>query len=67
MDRVPSGLTGRSALDSFCALVSHAYVMMEGYSGVIYRNKSDWPVDELIFVLAELSTGMLRLSKRGKG
>lgn len=41
--------------------------MMEEYSGVTYRNKSDWPVDELMFVLAELSTGVPRLPKRGKG
>jgi hypothetical protein len=40
--------------------------MIEGNSGVTYRNKSDWPVDELMFVLAELSTGVPRLPK-GEG
>lgn len=33
---------------------------------VTYRNKSDWPVDELMIVLAELSTGVPRLPKTGE-
>jgi hypothetical protein len=36
---------------------------MEGNSGVAYRNKSDWPVDELMFMLADLSTVVPRLPK----
>jgi hypothetical protein len=41
--------------------------MMEGNSGVTYRDKSDWPVDELMVVLAELSTGVQRLPKGEEG
>lgn len=36
---------------------------MEENGGGTYRNESDWPVDELMFVLAELSTVVLRLLK----
>jgi hypothetical protein len=32
---------------------------------VTYRNKSDWPVDELMFLLAELSTAASAQRRRG--
>jgi hypothetical protein len=40
---------------------------MGGNSGMTYRNKSDWPVDELMFLLAELSTAVPRLRKEEEG
>lgn len=62
--RVPSGLSGRRSLVSFCG---YRLVMQmsrrEETGGLTDRNKSDWPVDEL-FLLAVSAMSRMFKEKR---